>query len=72
MIFNVGDRIKIDVIWQGMGEIVALRHAVGNHRTGALSYGADVLCGDGKMRFCFMHDLAQWNPERLAPLRGEE
>lgn len=70
MIFTLGDRIKINTVWKGNGEIVAMRHAVGNHNTGSLSFGADVLCGDGKVRFFFLHDLARWNPERLQPLNA--
>jgi hypothetical protein len=66
LIFDVGDIIVVGTTYNPIkGQIVALRHAVGNHRTGDLCAGADVLCSDGKVRFCFLHDIARANKERL-------
>lgn len=65
--FNIGDRITIDsaVGYKGGAEILALRHAIGNHRTGQLSFGCDVLRDDGRTTFYFLADVARWNAERL-------
>jgi hypothetical protein len=68
--FNIGDRIKVESASRPddtKGEIVALRHAVGNTRTGSLSFGADVLMlPSGRVVFFFLHDIARWNPDKIA------
>lgn len=71
LIFDIGDVIIVDsygVRYKGKGQIVALRHAIGNYNTGSLSAGADVLCGDGKVRFFYLHDIAGWNKDKLTAL----
>lgn len=72
--FSVGDRIKIDScsVPDKRGEIIALRHNVGNLQTGSLSFGADVLLPSGNTRFFFLHDIARWNPEAMAAGIGRE
>jgi hypothetical protein len=71
MIFDIGDRINIESCTRPTtrGEIVALRHAVGNTRTGELSFGADVLLyPSGRVVFFFLHDIARWNAAKLEAL----
>ena len=63
--FKINDIVIAN--WKGeRGCIVAFRHAVGNHNTGSLSYGADLLMESGKVAFAFLHDLVRNNPEKLA------
>jgi hypothetical protein len=69
LLFDTGDFVTLDSCsYRGRGQIQTVRHAVGNHRTGDLSLGCDVLRGDGKVQFYFLHDVARWNPDRLAAL----
>lgn len=71
LIFDVGDIINVKSYshnYEGKGQIVALRHAIGNHRTGTLSAGCDVLMGDGRVAFIFLHDLVKANVTKLAEL----
>jgi hypothetical protein len=65
LLFDVGDIIKTR---HGKGQIVALRNAVGNTRTGHMFPVADVLTADGKVRATFLHDLARDNPDKLKVL----
>ena len=51
------------------GQIVAMRHAVGNTRTGSLSWGADILLGNGRVIFAYLHDLAKDNADKLEALQ---
>lgn len=71
LLFDVGDIVNVDSYghkFTGKGQIVALRHAVGNHRTGSLSFGADILFSDGRVGFIFLHDLVKWNTSKLEVL----
>jgi hypothetical protein len=71
LLFDVGDIVNIDSYghkFTGKGQIVALRHAIGNHRTGSLSMGADILFADGRVGFIYLHDLARQNKDKLGAL----
>lgn len=70
LLFDVGDVVTIDSAggFNGKAQIVAIRHAIGNYRTGTMSVGADVLRGDGNVSFYYLHDLARWNAEKLDKL----
>ena len=69
--FNVGDQIRVRPWDNGgtVGEILCFRQEIGNHRTGALSYGCDVLLSNGKTQFRYMHDVTRDNPDRMEALR---
>ena len=72
LLFEKGDIVNVESLswnYKGKGQIVALRHAIGNSRTGALSWGADILLGDGRVVFVYLHDLTKWNAEKLEALR---
>jgi len=71
LIFDVGDIVDVKSYshgYEGKGQIVALRHVVGNLRTGSLSAGCDLLLGDGRVCFVYLHDLVKTNMARLTAL----
>jgi|HubBroStandDraft_3_1064219.scaffolds.fasta_scaffold42574_5 hypothetical protein len=73
LLFDVGDIVNVDSPYShkytGKGQIVALRHAVGNTRLGSLSMGADILLANGRVVFVYLHDLAKDNADKLGALR---
>jgi hypothetical protein len=73
LLFDAGDIVNVKVSYpfkyEGKGQIVAMRHAVGNTRTGSLSWGADILLGNGRVIFAYLHDLAKDNADKLEALQ---
>lgn len=63
--FKVGDIIKIDPSsgYKGRASILAWRPSTMQRTHG---YIADLLCEDGNVRGHYLHDIAKWNPDKLA------
>ncbi len=64
--FRVGDFIKVTFPKPQRAQIIRFRDEIGNHRTGEMSLGADLLLEDGKISFHFMKWIVDANPDTVA------